>query len=120
MAEHFTTYLLGVRIESGTLVPPPIAVGLDLVGAAAQTTQPRVRQRIETAAADLDQVLRLLREAVFGLEHRLRGRGLREEIVALCSELSQVPEISFTGPVDGGLQPSGGVRLAGMLREAQP
>jgi signal transduction histidine kinase len=94
------------------------AAGLDLESAASMTTQAAVRQRAEAAAGELDEVLRLLRDTVFGLEQRLRGRGLRQEIVALCDGLSPAPEVSFTGPVDGALQPGGGTRLAGMLREA--
>ena len=38
------------------------AAGLGLQSAASLTTQPGVRQRVEAAAGDLDQVLRLLRE----------------------------------------------------------
>jgi signal transduction histidine kinase len=94
------------------------AAGLVLESAASLTTQAGVRQRVGRATGELDEVLRLLRDAVFGLEHRLRGPGLRQEIVDLCDGLSQAPEITFTGPVDGGLLPGGGTRLAGTLREA--
>jgi hypothetical protein len=63
-------------------------------------------------------VLRLTRDAVFGLEDHLQGRGLRAEIVALCEEMSPVPEVSFSGPVDGALNPVHAVQLAQMLRDA--
>jgi hypothetical protein len=63
-------------------------------------------------------VLRLTRDAVFGMEHHLRGRGLRAEIVALCGEMSPVPEVSFTGPVDGALDSVRAVQLAQALRDA--
>ena len=94
------------------------AASLDLESAASLTTQAGVRQRIRGATGELDEVLRLVRDAVYGLEQRLRGRGLRQEIVDLCDGLFPAPEISFTGPVDGALLPGGGTRLAGMLREA--
>jgi signal transduction histidine kinase len=94
------------------------AAGLSLGSAASLTSHPAVRQRVEVAAGELDQVLRLLRDTVFGLEHRLRDRGLRQEILELCGGLSPVPEISFTGPVDGALEPGGGTLLFTMLREA--
>jgi hypothetical protein len=46
--------------------------------------------------------------AVYGLEHRLEGRGLRAEILQLCEELHLAPELSFTGPVEGALPPAPG------------
>jgi hypothetical protein len=62
------------------------AAGMKLESAS-QIAQPAVRQRIDAAARDLDQALRLIldqalrliRDAIFGLEHRLRGRRLSEE-----------------------------------------
>ena len=60
------------------------AAGLCLQSAASLSTQPSVRRRVEAAADELDQVLRLLRDTVFGLEQRLHDRGLRQEITELC------------------------------------
>jgi len=94
------------------------AAGLALQSAASLSTQPGVRQRVETAAGDLDQVLRLLRDTVFGLERRLRDRGLRREILELCGDISPAPEMSFSGPVDGALHPGIGTWLVQLLREA--
>ena len=92
--------------------------GLGLQSAASLTTQPGVRQRVEAAAGDLDQVLRLLRDTVFGLDQRSRDRGLRREILDLCGDLSPAPEVSFSGPLDGALQPGTGTWLIQLLREA--
>ena len=94
------------------------AAGLALQSAASLSTQPGVRQRVENAADDLDQVLRLLRDTVFGLEQRLRDRGLRREILELCQDISPSPEVSFSGPVDGALHPGTGTWLVQLLREA--
>ena len=94
------------------------AAGLALQSAASRSTQPDVRQRIEAAAGDLDQVLRLLRDTVFDLEQRLSDRGLRREIVELCGGISPVPEVSFSGRVDGALHPGTGAWLVQLLREA--
>ena len=77
------------------------AAGMSLHSTAMLATQSEVRRRILAAADSMDQVLRLTRDAVFGLEHQRQGHGLRAEIVDLCEDLSPVPEISFTGPVDG-------------------
>ncbi len=94
------------------------AVGMHLQSTAGLVTQPQARERILAAADGLDRVLQLTRDAVFGLEERMRGRGLRAEIVALCDGVSPVPEVSFTGPVDGALDSIRGGQLAETLREA--
>jgi hypothetical protein len=64
-----------------------------------------VRRRVEASVDDLDEVLRSLRDTIFGLQRRLRGRGPREEILAACAGLSPPPELTFSGPVDGALPP---------------
>lgn len=69
------------------------------------TTDPGVRRRIEESVDDLDEAVVIVRDTVYGLEHRLEGRGLRAEILHLCEELHLAPELSFTGPVDGALPP---------------
>ena len=94
------------------------AAGLALQSAASLSTQTGVRQRVEAAAGDLDQVLRLLRDTVFGLEQRLHDRGLRREILDLFGDMSPAPEVSFSGPVDGALPPGTGTWLIQLLREA--
>ncbi len=94
------------------------AAGLTLQSAASRSTQAGVRQRIEAASGDLDQVLRLLRDTVFALEQRMHDRGLRREVLDLCGEMSPAPEVSFSGPVDGALHPGTGTWLIQLLREA--
>ncbi len=94
------------------------AAAMNLQSAAAQTAKPAVRQRVEEATANLDQALRLIRDTVFGLRQRLGGRGLRQEIFELFGALSPAPEVSFTGPVDGSLQPRGQTLMVAMLHEA--
>lgn len=94
------------------------AAGLSLQGAAAMTTQPEVRRRVGTSVDDLDQVVRILRDTIFSLDHQLEGHGLRAGITALCGELSPAPEVTFTGPVDGALHPAVSTRLLEILRDA--
>ena len=93
---------------------------MSLQGAASMIADPRARRRVEASVGDLDQAVRLLRDAIFGLEHRLQGRGLRQDILTLCGELRPVPEVSFTGPVDGALHPGTRARLLAILHEALP
>jgi signal transduction histidine kinase len=94
------------------------AVGMNLQSTAQIASQPRVRARILEAADGLDQVLRMTRDAVFGLEKRLQGHGLRAGITSLCDGMSPHPEVSFTGPVDGALDPFRAVQLMVSLQEA--
>ncbi len=94
------------------------AVGMSLHSTAMVATQPEVRRRILASADSLDHVLRLTRDAVFGLEEHQQDRGLRAEIVAVCEGLSPVPEVSFTGPTDSALDPVHTVQLTETLRDA--
>lgn len=96
------------------------AAGMSLQGAASMISDPQVRRRVEASVGDLDHAVRLLRDAIFGLEHRLPDRGLRQDILTLCGELSPVPEVSFSGPVDGALHPGSRATLLEILHEALP
>jgi signal transduction histidine kinase len=92
--------------------------GLTLQGAASLTREIRVRNRIETSVDELDEAVRLLRDAIFGLERRPGDRRLRQEVTDLCAELSPAPEISFSGPVDGAMLLRTQEFLVEMVREA--
>jgi hypothetical protein len=37
-------------------------------------TQPELRRRVEASVADLDDAIRLIRQAIFGLENRMATR----------------------------------------------
>jgi hypothetical protein len=77
-------------------------------------------RRIGQTIDDLDHAVLILRDTVYGLEHRLVGRGLREEILCVCEELNLAPELSFTGPVDGALQPGARAGFLELMQEALP
>lgn len=93
-------------------------VGMNLHGTATLSTDRAVRDRILASVSELDQVLRLTRDVVFGLDQRLVGRGLRAEIIALSERMSPPPEVSFAGPVDGALDPARAAQLMRSLRDA--
>jgi len=93
------------------------AAGLSLQGAADLAAEPEVRRRVGTSVEQLDDAVRMLRDAVFGLEHRQRRRGLRQEVLGLCSKLSPMPEISFDGQADQALSAGAQARLLELLRE---
>jgi signal transduction histidine kinase len=95
-----------------------LSAGMDLHGTATLVTEPEVRKRVLETADHLDDVLRLTRDAVFGLGRHKQDRGLRAEIVALCTRVSPVPEVIFSGPVDGALDPDRTAWLLQTLRDA--
>jgi two-component system, NarL family, sensor histidine kinase DevS len=94
------------------------AIGLNLQGTASITTEPLVRRRVEQAITDLDRVVQVIRDAVFHLETRLHGQGLRAAIVHLSEQLSPVPDVTFHGPVDGALHPTAAAELRDILDDA--
>jgi signal transduction histidine kinase len=94
------------------------AAGLTLQSAVMRTADPDMRHRIDKSIDELDDAIKVIRDTVYGLEHRLAGRGLRAEILHLCEELQPAPELSFSGPVDGALPPGAGAGVAQLLREA--
>ena len=94
------------------------AAGLSLQSVLAMATQAEVRRRVEASVADLDDAIRLLRQAIFGLESRMAPQGLRHQVLQLCADVSPVPEITFAGPVDEALPPEEAEGLLEMLRTA--
>src|SRR5512142_2758564 len=100
-----------------TVIQRIFSAGLRLQSAASQTRSGEVRNKIGASIEDLDETVRMLRDAIFGLEQRPGDRGLRQEVMDLCVELSPTPEVSFTGPVDGLLAETR-EQLLGMLTEA--
>jgi predicted amino acid-binding ACT domain protein len=100
-----------------TVIQRIFAVGLTLQSTASRAPRGEVRERIGASVDELDQTVRILRDAIFALEQRPEERGLRQEIMELCAQLSPAPEISFTGPVDTvAAEPRG--QLVAMLTEA--
>ncbi|HEX6454844.1 MAG TPA: hypothetical protein VF060_35950 [Trebonia sp.] len=93
-------------------------VGMNLHSTAVLSNESAVRDRILASVSDLDQVLRLTRDAVFGLDQRTQSRGLRAEIVALCERMSPSPEVSFSGQVDAALDPVHAEQLVQTLRDS--
>jgi signal transduction histidine kinase len=104
-------------LQSG-VVQRIFAAGLSLQSVLAMATQTEVRRRVAASVADLDDAIRLLRQAIFGLENRMAPEGLRHQVLQLCADVSPVPEIAFAGPVDEALPPEDAEGLLEMLRTA--
>ena len=100
-----------------TVIQRIFTVGLTLQSTASRAPRGGVRDKICASVDELDATVRMLRDTIFALEQRPGERGLRQEIMQLCAQLSPTPEISFTGPVD---TITGGTRgqLVAMLTEA--
>jgi hypothetical protein len=94
------------------------SIGLNLQSTAAIVIDPLVRRRVDQAVNDLDQVIKIIRDTVFDLETRAKGRGLRAGILHLCEQLSPVPDVTFRGPVDGALHPGSTTALLDVLADA--
>jgi signal transduction histidine kinase len=94
------------------------AAGLTLQSAASQTAERDVRTKIGTTVTELDQTVRMLRDAIFGLEQRPGERGLRQQIMDLVGGFSPAPEISFSGPVDTALTAAAQEELLSRLTAA--
>jgi signal transduction histidine kinase len=62
-----------------TVIQRVFAAGLTLEGAAGLTAKPEVRQRIEEAAADLDDVIRAVRDTVFNLPYPMNQPDSRHQ-----------------------------------------
>ena len=94
------------------------AAGLTLQSVASQTSEREIQHKIGTTVTELDQTVRMLRDAIFGLEQRPGERTLRQQIMELVGDLSPAPEVSFTGPVDTALAEPAQGELIGRLTEA--
>jgi len=108
------------RIAAGiqnTVIQRLFAVGLNLQGAGTLITQPTARGRVESAATELDEAIRALRDSIFAFERTVADTGLRAEILGLFTQ-DPAPEVTFSGPIDELLRPEMRGRLLHSLREA--
>lgn len=108
---------LAAELQS-SVVQRIFAAGLKLQGVLSLAPGGEVRHRVESSLDDMDDAIRLLRQAIFGLERRLDGLSVRQRVLRMCADLSPVPEITFTGPVDDALSAEAGELLLEMLRMA--
>lgn len=92
--------------------------GLSLQSVLSMVTHNEVRRRVEASATELDDAIRQLRQAIFGLENQVPAQGLRHRVLQSCADVSPVPEITFAGPVDDAVPAKDADRLLGPLRVA--
>lgn len=105
-----------------TVIQRLFALGLSLQGTARMANRPDLTARIEGAVAELDEVIRQLRSAIFDLETAPEDTGVRRSILDLAQELGPVVgstvRVSFEGPVDAAVLPRVAEHLVACLREA--
>ena len=105
-----------------TVIQRLFATGLALEGSL-RMASPELAPRIEQAVTDLDDTIRQIRSAIFALQTpRIKGRGLRSEILALATEasasLGYEPHVKLDGPLDHGVTDEVAAHLLATLREA--
>ncbi|HSE09296.1 MAG TPA: GAF domain-containing protein [Nocardioidaceae bacterium] len=97
------------------------ATGLGLQGARRIATSEEVRERIDSAVADLDVTIRDIRSTIFELQHghelslRADVRGLVKEYIPV---LGFTPMVRTSGPLDTAVPKKIAEQLVAVLREA--
>jgi signal transduction histidine kinase len=99
------------------------ATGLSLQGAIRLPGSSEVASRLQRAVDDLDDTIRELRSAIFELHTaRLPGRGVRQEVIDVCSQSARAlgfdPVVRFDGPIDNAVDDALADHLFAVLREA--
>jgi signal transduction histidine kinase len=106
-----------------TVIQRLFATGLALQGAARLAQRPEVTERIEQAVEALDQTVKHIRTAIFGLEvSRPQAQGVRARVLGLSGEaagpLGFEPSVVFEGPVDAVVSEAVAIELLTTLHEA--
>jgi len=104
-----------------TVIQRLFAAGLALQATATRVGDADVGRRIENVVDQLDETIRELRYAIFGLEARGAGAGFREEIVRVVSEeqkgLPFEPKLVIDGSLES-VDDDAAAQLLATLREA--
>lgn len=106
-----------------TVIQRLFAIGLGLQGTVRLIERPEVASRIQRAVDDLDETVKQIRTAIFGLEaSKLSSGGLRDRVLVTTSEatasLGFAPKVMFDGPVDAVVPDRIAEHLLATLREA--
>ncbi|HEX4979496.1 MAG TPA: GAF domain-containing protein [Acidimicrobiales bacterium] len=106
-----------------TVIQRLFAIGLGLQGTARLAHRPEVVERIHNAVDDLDETVKQIRTAIFGLEaSRLSAGGLRDRVLTTATEMTPLlgfaPVVRFDGPIDTVVPDRLGEHLLATLSEA--
>jgi signal transduction histidine kinase len=106
-----------------TVIQRLFATGLALQGAARLSQRYEVTTSIEQAVDSLDETIKHIRTAIFGLEvSRPQSEGLRSRVLGLSGEaagpLGFEPSVVFEGPIDTVVSEAIAIELLATLHEA--
>ncbi|MEU6148795.1 GAF domain-containing protein [Actinosynnema sp. NPDC047251] len=98
------------------------ATGMSLQGALASIQQPRIRERVERAVAQLDETVLEIRTSIFDLQASDDVPGLRRRLLDLVSEVTAdaavTPTVRMTGTVDNSVPDDIAEHAEAVVREA--
>jgi signal transduction histidine kinase len=104
-----------------TVIQQVFATGLSLASASQLITDEVARKRVDKSVAELDGVLRQIRNVIFAAQREQSG-GVRDSVLSLTREATRVlgfePTVAFTGPVDTLIPDYVADQLLATLREA--
>jgi signal transduction histidine kinase len=104
-----------------TVIQRLFGLGLTLQGIAARLPASPARQ-LEDLVSELDEVIAQVRSTIYELGMGNRSRGVRDDILALVSELHDVvgfgAPVTFDGPLDTLVTPQLREQLLAIVREA--
>jgi len=104
-----------------TVLQRLFATGLALQSTAGRVT-PEIRDRIESAVAELDTAIRDIRTAIFSLHAPSDPGSFRDRVMVVAAEATRAlgfaPVVRFEGPVDAAVSGEAGEALVAVLREA--
>lgn len=106
-----------------TVIQQLFATGMSLQTIASGIDDDRARERLTMAVDDLDETIRQVRTAIFGLRNRDKvAESLKSAVIELVDSSGRMlgfrPELSMDGPIDTRLSPSMGEQLLPTLHEA--
>jgi signal transduction histidine kinase len=105
-----------------TIIQRLFAIGLSLQGVAANPTASGNAERLTKTISDIDDTIRQVRTSIFELESDGIGRGLRDNVLSLLSDLRPMigfdVHLLFDGPVDTAVPDIVSEHLLVVIREA--
>jgi len=106
-----------------TVIQRLFATGLALQSSLPLAENPDLRDRLEAAISDLDDIIRQVRTTIFSLEPPSTAeRGVRARVLEVCADAARSlgfePEVRFVGVIDRRVSDALASQLLSTLREA--
>ncbi len=105
-----------------TVIQHIFAVGMNLQATEAQATDPVIKDRVQWAVDHLDETIREVRSAIFGLQSARASSGLRARLTMAVGEVGEVlgfePNLHLDGLIDAAVDSTVGEEMLAVAREA--